>query len=168
MQTRIDETDQQIIACLQESGRQTNTDIAGKLGLSESTVRKRIDRLLSDGTIKIVGVADPLKLGYSVVAIIGIQCLPSRLREVESAVGQLEEFRFIGLTTGAYDFVAEAWFRSVGDLQRFLTEKLAPIEGIQRIETNHVLKMIRYAYDWGQRAGMGADGDGGQASGPGS
>ena len=56
----VDELDRRIIACLQVSGRQTNTQIAGELGVGESTVRKRIDRLLANEVIKITAVANPL------------------------------------------------------------------------------------------------------------
>ena len=113
-------------------------------------MRKRLTRMLDEDRIKIVAVADPLKIGYPIVAVIGLHCLPSALKGVETALSELSEFRFIGLTTGAYDFVAEAWFQSIGELSAFLTERLAPIEGVRRIETASVLKMVRYAYDWGK------------------
>jgi Lrp/AsnC family transcriptional regulator, regulator for asnA, asnC and gidA len=145
----LDETDRRIIELLQESGRQTNTDLAAQLGVSESTVRKRIDRLLGDGTMKIVAVADPLRTGHRVIAIIGLQVLAPRLSEVGDELAELGEFRFIGMTAGTFDFVTEAWFRSLEELQVFLTERLARISGITRIETTTVLKMIRYTYDWG-------------------
>ncbi len=152
MKTKLDETDRRIIELLHESGRQTNTDLAAQLGLSESTVRKRIDRLLADGTMKIVAVVDPLRTEHNVIAIIGVQVLAPRLSEVGDALAKMNEFRLIGLTTGTFDFVTEAWFRSLEELQVFLTERLARIDGITRIETTTVLKMLHYAYDWGAAA----------------
>jgi Lrp/AsnC family transcriptional regulator for asnA, asnC and gidA len=146
---RLDDTDRCIIELLQESGRQTNTELAAQLGLSESTVRKRIERLLADGTMKIVAVADPLRTDHRVIAIIGLQVLAPRLSEIGADLTELGEFRFIGMTTGTFDFVTEAWFRSLEDLQVFLTDRLSRISGITRIETMYVIKMIRYAYDWG-------------------
>ena len=150
MEYRVDEIDRQIIACLQRSARKSNTVIANELGLSESTVRRRLDRLLKEDFVRILAVADPLKIGYPVVAIIGLQCAPSALADVESALSALAEFRFIGMTTGAYDFIAEAWFRSLEDLRIFITDRLSQVTGVQRIETVHVLKMVRYLYDWGR------------------
>lgn len=147
---QVDDIDRQIIACLQKSARRSNTEIAGELGLSESTVRRRLERLLREDYVRILAVADPLKIGYPVVAIIGLQCAPSAMAEVERALGDLDEFRFIGMTTGAYDFLAEAWFPSLEDLRIFITDRLSNVTGVQRIETTHVLKMVRYLYDWGR------------------
>jgi Lrp/AsnC family transcriptional regulator, regulator for asnA, asnC and gidA len=150
MTYQVDDIDRMIIACLQKSARKSNTLIAAELGLSESTVRRRLDRLLAGDFVRILAVADPLKIGYPVVAIIGLQCAPSSLAEVESLLADLDEFRFIGMTTGAYDFIAEAWFKSLDELRIFITERLSGVKGVQRIETTHVLKMVRYLYDWGR------------------
>lgn len=148
----MDVLDHRILACLQESARRSNCEVGKDLGVSESTVRKRLARMLDENLIRIVAVADPLKIGYPVVAVIGFRCLPSALTRVETALAGLDEFRFIGMTTGAYDFVAEAWFQSMGELSAFITDRLGGIEDLREIETASVLKMVRYAYDWGRPA----------------
>ena len=49
----IDDVDRAILYALQEDARNTSSgDIAGRAGASDSTVRKRIQRLESDGIIK--------------------------------------------------------------------------------------------------------------------
>ncbi len=150
MKDRIDDIDRAIIGSLQVSARRSNVEIAADLGLSESTVRRRVEKLIDGDYVRIVAVADPLKIGYPVVAIIGLECPPAALADVEAALLQLDEFRFIGMTSGPYDFVAEAWFSSLSDLQSFITQRLSAVAGISRIETTHVLKMVRYMYDWGR------------------
>lgn len=150
---RLDHIDRKIIAALQVSARRTNVELAAELGLTESTVRRRVEKLLSGDFVRVVAVADPLKNGYPVVAIFSIECQPSSLAHVEEALLALDEFRFIGMTSGQYDFVAEAWFASLADLHTFMTGRLSSITGVQRIETTHVLKMVRYMYDWGHTSG---------------
>src|SRR2546426_386502 len=49
-----DELDRRIIELLQRDGRQPNTEIAHLLGVTETTIRKRIGRLLSEQLIKVV------------------------------------------------------------------------------------------------------------------
>lgn len=149
----LDDLDLSIIACLQESGRQTNTQIAAQLKVAESTVRKRIERLVADEVIRITAVANPLKLDYEVIAILGIQAVPSRIAAVADELAKLPEFRFIGITTGVYDFVTEAWFRTLQDLHVFLRDHVWCIEGVTRVDTAHVLDMVRYTYDWGRDLG---------------
>jgi Lrp/AsnC family transcriptional regulator for asnA, asnC and gidA len=146
----VDHLDLGIIRCLEEDGRGTNTVIAQMLGVTESTVRKRVDRLLRDGVIRITAVANPLTLGYEIVAIFGIRVVPSSIPEAGTALQNMPEFRFIGQTTGEFDFVAEAWFKSLQDLRAFIGTRLAQVGGVTRVDTSHVLEMLRYTYDWGR------------------
>ena len=145
----LDHLDRQIIACLEENGRRSNTEIAGKLNVAESTVRKRVDRLIHNEIIRIAAVANPLRLDFPIVAIFGIHSAPNQVGAVGEAMQAMPEFRFIGLTIGEYDFVAEAWFRTLDDLRQFLTTRLLVVSGVTRVDTSHVLQMIRYTYDWG-------------------
>lgn len=147
--TSLADLDLRIIAMLEENGRLRNTQLAAALGLTEGAVRKRLDRLLADGTVRIRAVSDPLKTGHTVVAIVSLRVLPGRYESVAEALEAMPEFRFIGQTTGAADFVAEAWFRSTSEFHDFASRRLAAIDGITQIDTVTVTRMIRYAYDWG-------------------
>ncbi len=145
----LDPLDHKIIAVLQENARLTNAEVAGQVGSSEPTVRRRVDRLLDNHVIKIVAVAPPFSLGYHVVAILGIQIDHSHLDEIQTALTAMPEIRFAGITLGSYDVVTEVWFHSNGEMLAFLHERLSKIPGIQRIESLQVVKMVKYAYDWG-------------------
>ena len=144
----LDELDHRIIAVLQENARLPNADVAAQVGSTEPTVRRRVDRLLQQGIIKIVAVASPFPLGYNVVAILGIQIDHSHLEEIERALYAMPEVRFAGVTLGSYDVVVEAWFHGNDALLAFLHERLSKIVGIQRIESLQVVKMVKYTYDW--------------------
>lgn len=148
---RLDELDRKLVALLQENAHLTNREIAARLGSSESTIRRRIDRLLEQGVFKIVAVASPFSLGYSVIAILGLQIDRTRQDEIEQALHAMPELRFIGLTLGSYDLMVEAWFRSNDDLLAFMSEKLNRVEGIRRVESWQVLKLAKYSYDWGEQ-----------------
>ena len=52
MKVKIDQTDCKIIELLQEDGRMPNTMIAKKLGISEATVRSRLNRLTKKNTFR--------------------------------------------------------------------------------------------------------------------
>lgn len=145
---KLDDLDRKIIAVLQENARVTNADVAKAVDSTEPTVRRRIDRLVSNQVIKIVAVATPLQLGYSVVAILGIQIDHSHLDSVEAALAAMPEIRFAGVTLGSYDVVAEVWFHGNDELLNFLHGRLSKIEGVQRIESLQVAKMVKYTYDW--------------------
>ena len=146
---QIDDLDRRIIAVLQDNARLSNKEIASLVDSSEPTVRRRVERLLQNQTIKIVAVAAPFRLGFNVVAILGIQIDHSFLDAVEKALQTMPEIRFAGVTLGSYDVVVEAWFQGNDELLTFLHERLSKIPGIHRIESLQVVKMVKYTYDWG-------------------
>ena len=68
----LDETDLRIIEVLQEDGRRSNSGIGRDLGLPESTIRRRIERLLRDDVIKIEAIASSERVRLPVHVIIGV------------------------------------------------------------------------------------------------
>ena len=69
---RIDELDQGIIEALQANGRESFRAIASRLGVSEATVRARYARLCGEDILQVVGVTNPLGLGFE-QALIGVK-----------------------------------------------------------------------------------------------
>jgi Lrp/AsnC family transcriptional regulator for asnA, asnC and gidA len=145
----LDNLDYAIIALLQEDARLTNRAIATKLNSSEPTVRRRIDRLLDMGLIKVVAVVSPFALGHQVMAIIGLQIERTSQQVIEQALQQMAEVRFVGLTLGSYDIILEVWLESTEVLLDFLTNRLGAVPGIRRAEAWQVVKLAKYNYDWG-------------------
>ena len=72
MTEMIDAIDSKIINLLQKDGRIPSTKIARGLGISEATVRNRIQRLIQEGIIQVVAVGNPFKLGFGIVGTIKI------------------------------------------------------------------------------------------------
>ncbi len=146
----IDGVDKQLVEILQENARVTNAELARQVGVSEATVRRRIDKLLEKDVIRIKAVADPFKLGYAIIVIIGLWVEKPHLREAEEYVCALPEARFVGVTMGSYDLMLEAWFRSREEMVRFMTEDLAKVPGIGRNDAFQVIRLSKYTYDWGR------------------
>ena len=82
MRYEIDNTDRRIIELLQTDGRISNVELARRLGLSEGTIRKRIDRLLSSGVIQIVALPDLEQLQLETKVIITMRVEPDKVDEV--------------------------------------------------------------------------------------
>src|SRR3712207_2843692 len=69
----LDDVSRAIIEQLQEDGRRPYARIATAVGLSEAAVRQRVQRLLDAGVMQIVGVTDPLQVGFSRQAMVGVR-----------------------------------------------------------------------------------------------
>ncbi len=145
----ISPLDERIIAHLQEDGRRPFTRIAADLGVSEAAVRGRTARLIDEGVLQIVGVTDPLKLGYDQMAMIGVNCDGDRLMEAAAEIGLLPEVIYVVVTAGAFDLLVEAVCRDGEHLFQFLTEKLRRVAGVRSTETFVYLRIVKQSYQWG-------------------
>ncbi len=147
--TKIDDIDRELVELLQNDGTLSNVALADLLGISEATVRRRRARLEEEDIIRVVAVVNPFKLGFAIMAIIGVQTQRARLADVEYALKQMPQVRFLGVTLGTYDLMLEAWFKTNDDLLTFVTETLAHIDGITRTESFQIMRLSKYTYDWG-------------------
>ena len=146
-----DALDRALLEALQEDGTLSCRALARRCKSSEPTVRRRLRRLRQQDAFRIAAVVDPFKQGYPVVAIINMKVDQREMRAVKSALAEMRELRFVGVTVGTFDMVAEAWFRSADEMLSFTSEVLAQIPGILRVEPLQIHEMVTYAYDWGKR-----------------
>ena len=77
------------------------------LGVWEATVRARTNRLIARGILQIVGVTDPLRLGFQLQAMIGVRCEASQLLEAAEVINALPEVECLVVTAGSYDLLVE-------------------------------------------------------------
>jgi Lrp/AsnC family transcriptional regulator, regulator for asnA, asnC and gidA len=147
----VSELDKRIIEHLQHDGRRPFTQIATELGVSEAAVRARTNRLIERGIIQIVGVTDPLKLGFQQQAMIGVVCHADRLLEVAEKIKDFPEVDYLVVTAGTYDLLVEVVCEDNDALLRFLTEKLRKVDGVRSTETFVYLRMMKQIYSWGTR-----------------
>jgi Lrp/AsnC family transcriptional regulator for asnA, asnC and gidA len=144
----LDSVDRQIIRALQRDGRASNVDIARTVGVSEATVRKRLERLLSEGVVRITAEPDAARVGLSTVTFLSFEIELSQMDQIADQLSRCPEVRSIYYTTGESDMIVEAWFPSSKELLHFLTHRVASIPGIKRTATSHVLRTIQDSSTW--------------------
>src|SRR6478736_7227965 len=143
--------DKRIIEHLQADGRRPFTQIAAELGVSEAAVRARTNRLIEKGILQVVGVTDPLKLGFQQWAMIGVRVEAARLIEVAEEIAAFPETDYVVVTAGTYDILVECVAEDNEALLRFLSEKLRKIQGVRDTETFVYLRLMKQSYQWGTR-----------------
>lgn len=131
----MDQLDRKIIGGLQRDGRAPNAQIARELGVSEGTVRRRLNRLLREGFIRVQALIDPAQMGYLASAFIGLQVEPPRIEEVADQLADLKETEYVAITTGAYDVFIRVNVASANQLAKFLHTKVGIIPGVRHTET---------------------------------
>jgi len=145
----LDNVDRKIICLLQKDGRLSNIMISKQLGISEATVRNRLNRLINENFIKIVAVSNPLNLGFKIVGIIRIEVVVQQQEEVTKKLEKIKSLWSIVYTTGTADIYTEFVVKSLEELNELLLKKISKIDGIIRTETSLIMKYIKRKYDWG-------------------
>ena len=144
MRTQNGGNDYKIIRLLQKNGRIPNTEIAKKLGISEATVRNRLQALIREERIQILAVVNPYKLKSGILGNLRVKADKKQLEEVGNELGKLDELWYIAQLVGTADFDAEYY---VSSQQEFgaLVDKINAIEGIVSTETSLLVRFIKYA-----------------------
>lgn len=144
----LDEFDREIIRLLQKDGRMPFLTIANQLGLAEGTVRRRVAKLLDEELLRIVGIANPFKVGLQTVAIVGLKVDRGKIEKIAKALSALTEVRYVALSTGNFDLVIEVVVASNDELLTFLVDTLRQIPGINNTGTSIVLKVAKENLAW--------------------
>lgn len=135
----IDDTDAAIIAALRRDARAPNVEIARAAGVSEGTVRRRLNRLLAERVIEIRVALPRRRTAAGIAAIIEITVRPDSLDAVLEQVRSLDETDFAASVAGGCDIIAWIEVENARALNRFLADRLRPIPGLERAETNIIL-----------------------------
>ena len=145
---RIDALDQGIIEALQANGRESFRAIAARLGVSEATVRARYARLCDDDILQVVGVTNPLGLGFE-QALIGVKT-SGPPQPCADEISSWPEADYVVITAGQYDLVVEIVAEDRRDLLD-VTNRMRALDGVVSTETFLYLDLVKQLYDWGTR-----------------
>jgi Lrp/AsnC family transcriptional regulator for asnA, asnC and gidA len=126
----LDILDMKIIKCLTDDARSTYKKMAEEAGVSEATIKNRIDKLQEEGIIKkFTIVMDYHKLGRAIKAFIGLKVQPAKLSSIVEVIEKNPDVHVLYRTSGDVDLLIEVIFEQMEDLNSFLETELA-LDGI--------------------------------------
>jgi Lrp/AsnC family transcriptional regulator, regulator for asnA, asnC and gidA len=146
---KLDEVDRGIIGALQADGRRPYSRIAAQLGVSESVVRYRAQRLDQAGVLQVVGIADPMRIGFDRMALIGVKARPGTVDAVCAAITAFPETSYVVAIAGSFDVMVEVVCRDTAHFTELLTQRLHHVDGVVSAESFLVLEIHKMAYGWG-------------------
>lgn len=145
----LDDIDKEIIRHLQEDGRMPYTKLGPMVGLSAPAARQRVKALMERGAMQVVAVTDPLRLGFAVQAMIGIE-VAGDLDDAAKALGEMPEVDYVVLTAGSFDILCEVVGEDNDSLLALLNRIRAT--GVAKsLEVFTYLRLTKQTYDWGTR-----------------
>jgi len=142
----LDDTDNLIIQALQVDGRVAFSQIAQQLKVSPGMIRMRYNRLVEMGLLKVVAITNPLNMGFTTMAMIGIRTEGERMLEVAEKVAAFDEVIYLIVVSGRFDIMCEVVCRDHAHLLQFLTGKLYMVDGVRESESFLHLKIQKEVY----------------------
>jgi Lrp/AsnC family transcriptional regulator, regulator for asnA, asnC and gidA len=142
----LDEVDVHIIEALREDGRTAFAQIAESLNVSPGMIRMRYNRLVEMGYLRVVAITNPLRMGFTTMAMIGVRVDGDKMLTVAEKIKAFNEVVYLVVTSGRYDIFAEVMCRDHEHLLEFLTEKLYQVEGVKQSESFIHLKINKEIY----------------------
>ena len=146
----LDDVSKRIIEQLQEDGRRPYAAIGKAVGLSEAAVRQRVQRLLDSGVMQIVAVTDPMQVGFSRQAMIGIRA-EGDISVVADRLVEMAEVEYVVITAGSFDLLIEVVCEDDDHLLDLLCQRIRGLPGVKTTETFVYLKLRKQFYNWGTR-----------------
>ena len=140
--------DQMIIRELQRDSRQSNVALAAKLGLSEGAVRRRIDKLVSEGHLRFMAIAEPSYMGHALHVMIRIQTEPDMTDKVIDDLVAMRELSYVYNCTGQFNITTVGYFRTTEDLRAFTAEKVGKLPGVVELRTVMILRVAKRTQEW--------------------
>jgi Lrp/AsnC family transcriptional regulator for asnA, asnC and gidA len=156
----LDETDWQIIRSCRYAPKISNAAIAREIGISETTVRRRLRALADAGILRFATIIDPGVMEDNVEVLVGVKLDPKHVLEVSAEIAAMPAVRYAALTTGPYDLWVASSFPSAVAWLRFRSE-LHQLDGVIDTETFQVSHLLKRSWDWltpEDKLGEGEDG----------
>ncbi|MFB9929774.1 Lrp/AsnC family transcriptional regulator [Amycolatopsis halotolerans] len=141
----LDEGDRPLLDELARDGRASHAALAASTGWHESTVRRRIDRLRTSGTLYFGVDFDEHLLGWSSHTLLWISVSPAALGAAGAALARCPQIAYAAATTGPTNLLATALCADAGALYEFITGQVGSLPGVQTVQTAPVLRVVKRA-----------------------
>ena len=134
--------DQSIIDLIKHlrDGRKSLKKIADDLGLSENTVRSRVNQLKHEGILDITGVISPDALPGHRMVMVGVKLSTMSLVKKGEEFSRLKGVVSVSVVTGRFDLIMIVMLKEGFGLLEFYTEEVAALQDVQSVETFVVYK----------------------------
>ena len=143
----IKKTDLSIIACLRKDARQRLTYISRTTGVPVSTIYDRMKQHDNGLIVKHTALIDFHKLGFCTRAYIAIKVDRERRDSVKELLLNHPYVNSLNKINNGYDFIIEAVFANLSDLEKFMDS----------MEQSIVQKQVYYVIDELSREAFLAD-----------
>ncbi len=138
------DTEDRILAVLEDDAQASYTEIAEQANVSKPTVRKYIEKLESEGVI--VGYSadvDPKKLSGMSIAMVGIDVASERYVEVTRELKELEVIDSLYTSSGDHMLMAEVRAADGDEVGEAIREEILSIDGVEAAHPSFLQERLK-------------------------
>jgi DNA-binding Lrp family transcriptional regulator len=143
----LDQFDLKLLAALEADGRLTNSELAGKVGLSASQCSRRRIKLEEIGVIE--GYSARLngkRLGIGLLALIQVSMSvhsKENAKKFSSFVNAIDEIQEAYALTGDADYLLKVVVPDLKNLSRIINELILPHASVSHVKSSIVLTTLK-------------------------
>ena len=141
----IDATDLKLISELENNPREKYAFLADRLGIDQSTVKRRMNRLLGEGTISFYSALNLAAVGFQ-SAMLGFNVSKGYAKSVAHELAG-HELMFVSIASGRFDILAWTAYKDPEMLFKLVSIDLGKISNITNIEVFTNMKMMKYSFN---------------------
>src|SRR3954470_13711309 len=145
----MDELDSEIVRLLQSDARQSNRELARRLGIAPSTCLERVRALTRRGVIRgYHAEIDPVALNRGVQAMVSVQVRPLSRAVIDSFKGSVSdhpEVLSVYVLAGGDDFLLHVAVQDLDHLHAFLLDRLSQRREITGFRTSVIFQQVHNA-----------------------
>lgn len=122
LENQLDEDDYKIFEALNENGRMSDTELAERVGLSRTAVRRRRENLIESGILKVLAVIvlQEADLAYADIRIsLHSSATSTDRNELIETLVDAELIYSVNSVLGEHDLFVRGWHASLGDLKSY-------------------------------------------------
>ncbi len=144
----FDNLDYEIIRALHADARVSASEIARVTRANERTIRKRIDRLLKQGVVRLSAILEPQAFGYVTAADVFLEIDPAQEEKITRALMEMPEVTYVAYGQGTNDISIEARFKDNEALREFIRHTLTRLRGVTVTRYALVPRILRNIDEW--------------------
>lgn len=140
----MDSVDMKILKMLSADARVSFSEMGREVGLSTSTVRKRVKQLQKSGVVKgFTLVPDPQKFGKGLTAFISVEADARSMRDLMRSLSRRQEVCELYTTTGGHGLMVKVRMGNVDELNEFVKNHLQSNDAVKSVRTTVAMETVK-------------------------
>ena len=143
----LDRIDRRLLACLQQNGRASISQMAREVHLSVTPTLERVRRLEASGLIEgYFAKLNPRRLGLGLLAYVEVlldRTTPDAFDRFKLSMLSHDEVQECHMVAGGFDYLLKVRVTDMEAYRRFLGDRIATIRGVQQTHTYFVMEEVK-------------------------